>query len=255
MARTKKADTGAFELYLTDEGEMSSIVQVSDPLHISILNELSKTPLSMSEVADMTGKAQSTLSVHMDQLVSRGLISFEFDKNDSRRKIFRLKSRKLAFSKEVTQFSRSDSETFFGKMMDSKDFHRDTLTRFLTRIEAVGLDVSPLTEGLGREFGEYIASKIQVNKVEDVITWLQDFYERNAIGEVCIYTFMPLTIIIRSTDSYPCTITAVAAYHHGLFSELLSRVTGRKYVVTKSEIFGTDNNYHKFVIEPKEVVI
>ena len=122
MARTKKAVDGAFEIYAVDDGSINSIIQVSDPLHMRILNELSESPLSMSEVADITGKAQSTLSVHMEQLVNRNLISYDFDKNDSRRKIFRLISKKIASSKDVIEHPKDDSEDFFDKLMDYEKY-------------------------------------------------------------------------------------------------------------------------------------
>lgn len=142
MARTKKAVDGAFEIYAVDDGSINSIIQVSDPLHMRILNELSESPLSMSEVADITGKAQSTLSVHMEQLVNRNLISYDFDKNDSRRKIFRLISKKIASSKDVIEHPKDDSEDFFDKLMDGKDFFKDALIRFLIRLDFSGLDFS-----------------------------------------------------------------------------------------------------------------
>ncbi|WP_400197098.1 ArsR family transcriptional regulator [Candidatus Methanarcanum hacksteinii] len=249
MARTKKAVDGAFEIYAVDDGSINSIIQVSDPLHMRILNELSESPLSMSEVADITGKAQSTLSVHMEQLVNRNLISYDFDKNDSRRKIFRLISKKIASSKDVIEHPKDDSEDFFDNLMDGKDFFKDALIRFLIKLDFSGLDFSPLTFDMGREFAMHISSRLTSNKVEDVISWIQEFYERNAIGEVCIYTFMPLTIIIRYGETFPLPIDSIASFNHGLFTGLLTGATNIPYVITKSEIFGTGNNYHKFVIE------
>lgn len=248
MARTKKVD-GAFEIYIVDDGSIKSITQVSDPLHIRILNELSKAPLSMSDIAEITGKAQSTLSVHMEQLVNRNLISCEFDKNDSRRKIFTLVSRKMASSKDAVDGIKDDRWGSFDEVMTGRDFFKEALVRLLIRMDFSGLDVSPLTFDIGKEFATYISSRLPSNKVEDVISWVQEFYERNAIGEVCIYTFMPLTIIIRYYDPFPASIESIASFNHGLFIGLLSGATKRPYIITKSEIFGTGNNYQKFILE------
>lgn len=249
MARTKKVVDGAFEIYAVDDGSIKSITQVSDPLHIRILNELSRTPLSMSEIAEITGKAQSTLSVHMEQLVGRNLISCEFDKNDSRRKIFTLVSKKMISSKETVDIPKDDYEGVLGGLMESKEFFKDILVAFLLRLDISGLDVSPLTFDMGKEFATYVSTKLPSGRLEDAISWIQEFYERNAIGEVCIYTFMPLTIIIRHYDTLPASIDSIASFNHGFFIGLLSGATKRTYVITKSEIFGTDNNYQKFVLE------
>ncbi len=249
MARTKKVVDGAFELYSVDDGSIRSITQVSDPLHVRILSELSKTPLSMSEIAEITGKAQSTLSVHMEQLVNRNLISCEFDKNDSRRKIFTLISKKMASSKDTVDVPKDDLNGLFEELMESKEFYKDILITLLLRLNVSGLDISPLTYDMGKDLATYISTRLPSNKLEDVISWIQEFYERNAIGEVCIYTFMPLTIIIRHYDTVPTSIESIASFNHGFFIGLLSGATKRTYVITKSEIFGTDNNYQKFVLE------
>ena len=69
-----------FELYYTKNG----LVQVSNDVRRRILHELTDKNLSLTDLSKITGKAQSTLSVHLDKMVSEGLISARDDPEDSR---------------------------------------------------------------------------------------------------------------------------------------------------------------------------
>ena len=246
-----KQSNNEFEVYSTmDADGTRSLVQVSDPLHQMILERLSKGQMSTTEISELTGKAQSTLSVHLDQMVSRNLIRSEYDKNDSRRKIFTLISIKVASSKPASHEGMEEAkQALTSATKDSKSFYKLFLRSILMSAESNGMDISPMMEILGAQMADRMAQKFQSAKMEDVIRELQEFYERNELGEVCVYTFLPLTIIIRETEEHQCKFDSMAAFAHGLFKTLLSRVLGRRYEITMSEIFGSGNNYYKFIIE------
>ena len=246
-----KQNNNDFEIYSTvDEEGNRGLVQVSDPLHQIILERLSKGPMSTTEISDLTGKAQSTLSVHLDQMVTQNLIRSEYDKNDSRRKIFTISSIKVASSKPTSVEGVEEAkQALTMTIKDSKMFYKSLFKAVLMSAEANGMDVSPMMEILGEQLAEKMAQKLQMVKMEDVIKELQEFYEKNDMGEVCVYTFLPLTIIIREADEYQYKFEAMASFAHGLFRRLLSEVLGRKYEITMSEIFGSGNNYYKFIIE------
>ena len=249
MSKTKQTNTG-FEIYSTIDGGGNGLVQVSDPLHQMILSNLANGSMSTTDISDVTGKAQSTLSVHLDQMVLQNLIRSEYDPNDSRRKIFFISSVKVAYSKDASREGIKESEDLVATAVkDSKNFYRCMFKSIILSAEANGLNVGPMMEAVGSMMAEKMAPKMTSNKVEDVIRQLQEFYERNDLGEVCIYTFLPLTIIIRDNEESSYRFESLAMMSHGLFKTLLSKVIGRKYEITRSEIFGTGNNYYKFVIE------
>ena len=88
-----------FELYYTKNG----LVQVSNDVRRRILHELAEKDLSLTDLSRITGKAQSTLSVHLDKMVSEALISAHDDPEDSRRKVYSLVSVMLAHSKPPSE--------------------------------------------------------------------------------------------------------------------------------------------------------
>ena len=250
MPKVKQENKG-FEIYSTvDDDGIRSLVQVSDPLHQLILGRLSGGPMSTTEISELTGKAQSTLSVHLDQMVSERLISSEYDRNDSRRKIFTISSVRVASSKVASPEGVEEAkEVLLQSVKDSKGFYKNLLTAVLMSAESNGMDINPMMEILGTQMAEKIAPRVQTSKMEDVIQELQEFYDRNELGEVCVYTFLPLTIIIRETEEYKYKFEAMASFAHGLFVTTLGIVLNKKFKIESSEIFGSGNNYYKFVIK------
>ena len=248
MARTKQPEDG-FEIYCSysDNGKL---IPVSDPLHKRILLELSESPLSTTEIAEHTGKAQSTLSVHLDAMVSRSLIKFEYDKNDSRRKIFSLTSFRVIGTKPPDEEGKKDFRKFIDEAVYGDSFYKNLIISLLILAETNGLDVSDSMRILGNKCAESLFREDGTLKIEDVIRAPQEFYEKHSLGEVCIYAFLPLTIIIRNAEEYIYKMSGLASFNHGMFETSITKATGATYTITKSEIFGTGNNYYKFIMEP-----
>lgn len=248
VARTRH-DDDVFEIYRS-ETEDGKLIQVSDPLHLSIMHALTNNELSATEIAERTEKAQSTLSVHLDDMVRKNLIGFQYDKSDSRRKIYTLTSRLVARSKDSDHVGQSELKRYMDASVNSKDtFYKSLMISMFLSAESGGLDISNWMRHLGEEFAYSLFNGTSCLKVEDVIRDLQEFYEKHSLGEVCIYTFLPLTIIIRNGDEFAFKMESMASFGHGLFSKALTMVTGTRYDVVKSEIFGTGNNYYKFILE------
>lgn len=249
MAKMKDNDVN-FEIYSIEENGQRGLIQVSEKLHQDILHMLSKGPLSTTEISESTHKAQSTLSVHLDQMVSQKLIRSEYDKNDSRRKIFEITSVKVAGAKDGDTVGICEAnQVLVSALKDPKFFYRDLFRAVVMSAESNGMDVCPMMERFGSTLAEKMSQNIGSAKVEDVLREIQEFYEKNDLGEVCIYTFLPLTIIIHDSEETQFKFEGFASFHHGFFKTMLSHTIGRKYDITMNEIFGTGNNYYKFIIE------
>ena len=188
MPKVKQSNDD-FEIYSTMDAEGNrGLVQVSDPLHRMILDRLSKGPMSTTEISDYTEKAQSTLSVHLDQMVMKNLIRSEYDKNDSRRKIFSISSIKVASSKPVIVEGVDEAKLAISSAIkEGNPFYKYLFRAVLMSAEANGMDISPMMQILGSQMADKMAQRINTNKMEDIIQELQTFYEKNDMGEVCAY--------------------------------------------------------------------
>jgi len=237
----------SFDVYATPNGMM----QISNPVRRQVLSFLALSDLSLTEISNMAGKAQSTLSVHLDKMVTDGLVTFRDDPADSRKKIFSLSSKLLARSRDANEESKKAYLKALEALPDrDRNFFKTLMRAMIIGMEAHGLCLGASLRRLGKGTGRAIAKDIKSTKVEDIISEIQEFYEVHSIGEVCVYTFMPLTIIIRDIDEFtPCVAESISMFSQGLFVTVLEEITKKHYKIVSSESFGAGNNYSKFVME------
>ena len=70
-------------------------------------------------------------------------------------------------------------------------------------------------------------------------------------GDASVFSLKPLTIIIK--DDVPFTedsAKSLGFYASGFFCKVLEDATGNTYEMTSNEVFGSDYNYFRFVLEP-----
>jgi hypothetical protein len=106
-----------FQLYYTEKG----LIYISNGLRIRILGELSKKNLSLTDLVEITGKAQSTLSVHLDKMLNDGVIKVEDDPNDNRRKTYSIGSPCLFHTKSPDPESLEKVKELFSDMADDPE--------------------------------------------------------------------------------------------------------------------------------------
>jgi len=236
-----------FDIYSTANG----LIQVSNPVRRQILSQLAISDLSLTDISNITGKAQSTLSVHLDKMVSDSLVAFRDDPADSRRKIFSLSSKLMARSRDINKEGREVYEKTLELTTDPEcNFYKVLFRAIIVGAEASGICIGATMRQVGINIGRVLSKKIRSTKIEDIISELQEFYEKHDMGEVCVYTFMPLTIIVR--DNYEvtnCAAESMSMFSQGLFVRVLEEITKKRYKIASSECFGASNNYSKFVIE------
>ncbi len=237
-----------FELYYTKNG----LVQVSNGVRRQILHELANKNLSLSDLSRVTGKAQSTLSVHLDKMVSEGLISVHEDPDDSRRKVYSLVSIMLACSKPPSDQAMTLAMDALIDVVDDPEKTRDMMTRLVfLGFDVMGLCVTPMAYILGSLHATALGGKLTGETVEDTVANARDYCKVMGFGDASVYSLKPLTIIIK--DDLPCTedfATSLGHYAAGFFCKVMEDATGNHYEMVSNEVFGSDFNYFRFVIEP-----
>ena len=237
-----------FELYYTKNG----LVQVSNDVRRRILLELKEKNLSLTDLSRITGKAQSTLSVHLDKMVADGLIAAHDDPEDSRRKIYSLVSIMLAHSKTPSDESMNLAIKVLSDVAANPERMRDALSRFIfLGFDGMGLSIGPMAHILGRIHAMALGGSLTGKTMEDTVANARDYYKRMGFGEASVFSLKPLTFIIK--DDMPFTEgseQSLGKYASGFFCKILEDATGKPYDVVSSEVFGSEYNYFRFVVEP-----
>ncbi len=239
-----------FELYITSSGT----VQVSSEVKLRILHELEENDLSLTEIAKKVSKAQSTISVHLDSMVQDRLITVHDDLQDSRKKYYTLTA--IPFGKSVNSSDESRDLAFsiLAKVAQDPEKMIKSIPRFIfLGFDGMGLNVDPMASILGFIHGAALSGSLSGKTLEDTIDNVRNYFKDMGMGEVSVYSTKPLTIIIK--DSLPLTegsAKCLIQYASGFFSRILEDFSGKPYNMVSSEVFGTDFNYIRFVMEPKE---
>ncbi|MCE5260838.1 MAG: winged helix-turn-helix domain-containing protein, partial [Euryarchaeota archaeon] len=163
--------------------------QISNPVRQKILSELQRRDLSLSEIAVLTGKAQSTLSVHLDKMVKEGLIGYRDDPEDNRRKIFYIISRPMGSSVVPREeLKKAVSNTIGRSIGTPSTFLKGTIRSIVIGMEAIGFNMDPVLKDIGRQMGAEISTRMKANDVEGLIKEIKDFYMVHELGEVVVFS-------------------------------------------------------------------
>ncbi len=242
--------SGYFELYVTDKGT----IQVSSEVKLRILHELEAKDMSLTEIAKKVGKAQSTISVHLDSMVADKLISVHDDLQDNRKKYYSLISLPFGKSVQSSDESREIAFQILSKVAQDPQKMITSLPRFIfLGFDGMGLNVDPMANILGFIHGAAMSGSLTGPTLEDTIDNVRNYFIEMGMGEISVYSTKPLTIIIK--DSTPLTegsARCLIQYASGFFSRILEDATGKPYEMASSEVFGTDFNYIRFVMEPRQ---
>lgn len=240
---------GDFVLYHTDKG----LVYISNGVRVRILDELSKRNLSLTEMVEITGKAQSTLSVHLDSMVKEGVIISREDPDDNRRKTYSISSVRLAETKAPDSESLAKSKEIFADMADEPESISNYMVSFLyVAMDSIGLSIGPMSKIMGSVHAQAISGRFQKGPIEEVIDDIRKYYSFANMGKVTVFSFNPLTLIIDSEFNVSKgAAETMGMYAVGYFAKALEMVYGMSFTAVSSEVFGPENNYFRFVLDHK----
>jgi uncharacterized protein len=239
-----------FDVYSTSSG----LRQISNPVRQKILSELQRRDLSLSEIAQLTSKAQSTLSVHLDKMVAEGLIGYRDDPQDNRRKIFYIISRPIGSSVVPREdLKKSVSNTIARSIGQPSTFLKGMIRSIVIGMEAIGFNMDPVLKDIGRQIGQEVAKRFKSENVEGLIQEVKDFYKEHELGEVVVYSIHPVTLIIK--DEYDCSKApdvgkTLCLLNEGMLEAIFEAKLNMPLRVVEKETFGTNFNMCKYVIEP-----
>jgi uncharacterized protein len=237
-----------FEVRCTGKGP----VHVTGAVKRQILRLLAEKDMNLTDIARSTNKAQSTLSVHLDRMMEDGLIDSEQDPRDGRKRIYSLSSvpviESCPVNRDADAAARKAAESIIDQQQDSRQM--SILDALVFKMESMGITMNPLFRIIGVDAAAAVRARSSDSRIEDVLPQLRAAVADMGVGDVTIYSLMPVTIILHVPDGTPRSVlTAFGMFVEGLFSTVISDIAGREYAVSSSEIFGAGENYRRFIIE------
>ncbi|MFU8767446.1 MAG: V4R domain-containing protein [Candidatus Methanoperedens sp.] len=236
-------------IFATSEG----IVALDSPVKLQLLEILKKGITSFEELVEQTGKAKSTISVHLNDLQKLTLIENRTFPNDKRKKYFVLNSLYLAYSeKPMWEHYDNQMDTFATSILNGGTFRENLFCTIRFGMEAYGIDPNPLLRKLGTDFGTKIMKGFKSNDMEGILNELSVFWKKHNMGVMSIIDNYGSAVRIDSCHhccKMPNVGKKLCSMDEGIIESILSNRLGTGYYVQETECYGTGDGHCTFVIE------
>ncbi|MCE8425792.1 MAG: ArsR family transcriptional regulator [Candidatus Methanoperedens sp.] len=238
-------------IFSTEKG----IVALDSPVKLKILEILKNGTRCFDDIVEQSGKAKSTISVHLDDLEKLNLILEKTYTEDKRKKYFILNSICLACSEPPLReqyYKHLDTVKISGFNGDSFMKHIFHTIRF--GMEAYGFNPKPIMKRLGMDMGTKIGNEFDTDNYYDIMTKLSLFWKANKLGNMTVDRREEAEILI--TDCYHCSKMpnvgkTLCSMDEGLIEGVFSSCLDIQCNVKETECYGTGYDHCKFVIEEK----
>ncbi len=238
-------------IYSTENG----IVALDSPVKLKILETLRKGVASFDDLVEQSGKAKSTISVHLDDLEKLNLILEKSSPDDKRKKYFFLNSVCVAYSEmPMMKHYQKNMDTFeiSGLNGDSLMMHIFQTVRY--GMEAYGFDPKPIMKRLGRDIGVRLGPEFESDDESGLLQELPEFWRSQKLGDMKVINNNAAVMV---TGCYHCSKMpnvgkTLCSMDEGILEGIFSNKFGIDYTFKETECFGTGYDHCKFVFEEKK---
>ncbi len=242
------------ELFSTSEG----IYAINSPVRVKILSMLRKGELSFDQIVLLSGKAKSTISVHLRRMVNEGIIGSKIDPLDARKKIFFIQSEYLGKLSGKTDVS-ENIEEYVSSYVESEDdpyeFFRLIFHTIRVSLIRQGIDIDPILYEAGVKVGETLYKKVKDPDIIKLAENIGSFWETHNLGHIKVKQVEPLIIDVADCfecQSLPPIGRPACAFDSGILKAVFSLHFKDELVVNETKCYAMGDNHCSFTIKPKE---
>lgn len=237
----------------------TSVVAIESPIKRQIIRIISAGEISFDEIVSRTGKAKSTISVHLRDLEASGLIISRPDPEDHRKRLLLMNSQPIG---RLTNTDRKPAEQLF-KMNsgvlpftegDIASFFRYALRIFRTEAMNLGMNIDPILERAGMRIGTVLTPLISDSTLPGKISKMDTFWQSYGLGKITLVSVDPLTLRVEGCfecQDLPVTGHGSCAFDIGVLSSLFSDEFQGKPEVVEVECYSSGFDHCTFVITQK----
>lgn len=251
--RVKHRGQEPIEIFATNEG----IHAIDSPVRVKILSMLKQSELPFDEIVARSGKAKSTISVHLNDLINAGVISSRVDSADRRKKIFFINSNYLGgLQKDL--IIEDDIRKYFAQSDNSStgvfDFYRLMFRMIRIELYRQGINIDPILSDAGFHVGQALYEKIGSSDLDTLVDNLGRFWSEHMLGRIFVVKKNPLTIYIY--DCFECSELPLlgrpaCAFDLGLLKAVFLAHFGEDREVIETECFAMGHDHCCFIIDGK----
>ncbi|MBU4222034.1 MAG: ArsR family transcriptional regulator [Euryarchaeota archaeon] len=238
-------------IYSTENG----IVALDSPVKLKILDMLRKGAVSFDDLVEQSGKAKSTISVHLDDLEKLKLIREKSSPDDKRKKYFFLNSICFAYSEmPMMKHYQKNMDTFEISGLNGESLMMHIFQTIRFGMEAYGFDPKPIMKRLGRDIGARLGPEFVSDDESGLLEELPEFWSSQNLGTMKVINNNPALMV---TGCYHCSKMpdvgkTLCAMDEGILEGIFSSRLDINYAFKETECFGTGYDHCKFVFKEKK---
>ena len=236
-------------LFSTDHG----FIALDGPVKLKILDFLKIGSRSFDEIVKHTGKAKSTISVHINDLKLCDLIKEHIDANDKRKKIYNLNSQYMACSQEpIIKHYNNILQRVASPDNDEYSFLKSIFHAMRFGFEAYGINHEPIMKKIGADIGESLSINFRSTDLDGVLKDISHFWKTHNMGDISVISMDPLTVIVHDCfdcKSMPDVGKTLCSFDEGLLEGILFGKLGLNCTIKETECFGNGYEHCLFVMQ------
>jgi len=195
----KKSEHTSIELFSL-QGELRSI---HDPLHTKILEILKAGDKTFKELHQSLGRAKSTVSLKINELITLGLIEETISTTDKRVKYYALKAKQVGRNTKGTPALFEQNIAKLDKYVDNPfEFVNAMFRSVWYLLDSFGVDSQHMLAILGEEVGKQVAKTLPHKNQDALVKAIIELYKKHKLGYIKIVKEEPLTLHLF--DCYQC---------------------------------------------------
>ncbi|TQD24412.1 ArsR family transcriptional regulator [Methanolobus vulcani] len=218
-------------IFSTDIG----VIALNGSVKIKILDFLKTGCKSFDEIVQHTGKAKSTISVHLNDLKSQNLLEEAIDSKDKRKKVYYLRCQYVACSQEPGM-------KHYNEMLDlisSPDVHSFGCLKCLFHaiqygFRAHGVNCDPIMRKIGNDIGNSLSNNITSQEPASILQEMLNFWENNDIGSFTILEDDPIKLAVNNffdCRSIPIKEKTLCSFAQGVLEGVFRAKMGKECVM------------------------
>jgi predicted hydrocarbon binding protein len=260
MTTKREQAPGVHEADIRLFSTWDAVVAVDSPVKVRILELVSSGPVPFDVIVERTGKAKSTISVHVHDLIQSGLVISVPDPLDSRRRVIMLSSDAIGrltntdrhIANIVQAYSGDGDEQTF-RDEDIVSFFRFCVLVFRTQAMALGINIDPVLERTGQQVGMVLARRVAGDTPGEVVEKMDAFWKSHGLGSIMLASRDPLTLEVKGCfecEDLPETGHGACVFDIGVLTAIFSYHLERPVRVVEERCYSSGDGRCIFVIIP-----
>ncbi|NYT17545.1 MAG: ArsR family transcriptional regulator [Methanomicrobiales archaeon] len=241
-------------LYIGLYASAQGIRAIDSPVKVRILDMLTRQEMAFEDLVEGSGRAKSTVSVHLKDLAESGIVGAKSDPADGRKKIFFLDSLYLAGADSAVR-GWFDLDRYIPKPGpcegDPGAMFRFILSSIRLTLMNQGIMIDPVLRIAGLKAGKALYPCVEAPGIEQMIENIGRIWRKNRLGTIDLEQLNPLTL--RISDCFECIDLPISgkpacAFDSGVLSSLFSSFYENQMITVETHCYAMGSNHCRFVV-------